>query len=151
GRAEEPGEPQPRAPQEAVAFHLDALTTPARDRKLLRSHASTVTPPSATCLGASARRSEGAPRHPLALSIVHTIKTTTEAPQRVLPLSCIDGPGIVHAISGAVVAAGGNIAESQQFSSHDTACFFMRLQIEAVAQPERFEARFTDALTSVTE
>ena len=38
----------------------------------------------------------------------------------VVTLSCIDGPGIVHAISGAIVAARGNITESQQFASLDT-------------------------------
>lgn len=70
--------------------------------------------------------------------------------QWVLTLSCIDGPGIVHSISGAVVAAGGNIAESKQFASHDTGRFFMRLQVEAVAQPETFEERFTKALAPVT-
>ncbi|UOQ56584.1 formyltetrahydrofolate deformylase [Leucobacter allii] len=71
--------------------------------------------------------------------------------QWVLTLSCTDGPGIVHAISGAVVAAGGNIAESQQFASADTGSFFMRLQVEAVAEPETFEARFAEALAPVTE
>ena len=71
--------------------------------------------------------------------------------QWVLTLSCIDGPGIVHAISGAIVAAGGNIAESQQFASADTGRFFMRLQVEAVAQPETFDARFASALAPVTE
>ncbi len=77
--------------------------------------------------------------------------TDTVSTQWVLTLSCIDGPGIVHAISGAVVAAGGNIAESQQFASHDTGRFFMRLQVEAVAQPETFEERFSSALRPVTE
>lgn len=79
---------------------------------------------------------------------------TTEAnaqTQWVLTLSCIDGPGIVHAISGAIVAAGGNIEESQQFASHDTSRFFMRLQVSAVAQPETFNARFESALAPVTE
>jgi formyltetrahydrofolate deformylase len=76
--------------------------------------------------------------------------TATTGTQWVLTLSCIDGPGIVHAISGAVVAAGGNIAESQQFASDDTGRFFMRLQVEAVAQPETFEQRFSDALMPVT-
>ncbi len=79
--------------------------------------------------------------------------------QWVLTLSCVDGPGIVHAISGAVVAAGGNIEESQQFASHDTSRFFMRLQVSAVAgggstgtaAPEAFEARFESALAPVTE
>lgn len=71
--------------------------------------------------------------------------------QWVLTLSCVDGPGIVHAISGAIVAAGGNIAESQQFASADTGRFFMRLQVEAIAQSESFESRFAGALASVTE
>ena len=48
----------------------------------------------------------------------------------VVTLSCPDQPGIVHAISGAVVEAQGNITESQQFSSDDTGRFFMRLQVE---------------------
>jgi len=68
----------------------------------------------------------------------------------VLTLSCIDGPGIVHAVSGAVVAAGGNIDESQQSMSPDTGLFFMRLQVEAVAQQETFEQRFLDSLAPVT-
>ncbi|HUH52661.1 MAG TPA: formyltetrahydrofolate deformylase [Microbacteriaceae bacterium] len=62
--------------------------------------------------------------------------------QWVLTFYCIDGPGIVHAISGAVVAAGGNIATSQQFASLDTDHFFMRLQVEAVLEPASFEKRF---------
>lgn len=73
------------------------------------------------------------------------------APQWVLTLSCTDGPGIVHAISGAVVAAGGNIEESQQFASHDTGRFFMRLQVEPVSDPETFEARFQAELAPVTD
>ena len=76
---------------------------------------------------------------------------TSAGTQWVLTLSCIDGPGIVHAISGAIVAAGGNIAESQQFASADTGRFFMRLQVEAVAQPETFDERFRSALAPVTE
>ncbi|QZY53157.1 formyltetrahydrofolate deformylase [Leucobacter tenebrionis] len=89
---------------------------------------------------------------------MYSVSTNTIAPaepadstQWVLTLSCIDGPGIVHAISGAIVAAGGNIEESQQFASGDTGRFFMRLQVSAVAQPETFEQRFTAALAPVTE
>ncbi len=81
---------------------------------------------------------------------MNTIAAETPDTQWVLTLSCIDGPGIVHAISGAVVAAGGNIAESQQFASADTGRFFMRLQVEAVAQPDTFEERFGSALSPVT-
>ena len=50
--------------------------------------------------------------------------------QFVITLVCADQPGIVHAVSGAVVEASGNIIESQQFSSDDTGRFFMRLQME---------------------
>lgn len=79
------------------------------------------------------------------------METTTEW---VLTLSCVDGPGIVHAISGAVVAAGGNIAESQQFASTDTGRFFMRLQVEPVGaapDPADFEQHFAAELAPVTE
>lgn len=55
----------------------------------------------------------------------------------VITLSCNDRPGIVHAISGAIVAAGGNITESQQYSSADTGRFFMRLQVESSADQDR--------------
>lgn len=56
------------------------------------------------------------------------------AEQWVITLSCKDRPGIVHKVSGAVVAAEGNITELQQFSSQDTGNFFLRLQF-ASAQP----------------
>ncbi|TDT34185.1 formyltetrahydrofolate deformylase [Naumannella halotolerans] len=45
----------------------------------------------------------------------------------VLTLTCPDRPGIVHAVTGAVVEAGGNITELQQFSA-DSGQFFLRLQ-----------------------
>lgn len=57
----------------------------------------------------------------------------------VLTFVCPDQPGIVHAISGAVVEAGGNITESQQYTSEDTNRFFMRLQIEAAVSKSDFE------------
>ena len=58
----------------------------------------------------------------------------------VLTLVCADRPGIVHAVSGAIVDAGGNITESQQFASLDTGMFFMRLQVEAATDRGAFEA-----------
>jgi formyltetrahydrofolate deformylase len=57
----------------------------------------------------------------------------------IITLVCADRAGIVHAISGAIVEAGGNITESQQFSSEDTGTFFMRLQVESTATREEFE------------
>ena len=56
-----------------------------------------------------------------------------------MTLVCDDQPGIVHAISGAIVTARGNITESQQFSSDDTGRFFMRLQVETPASYEEFD------------
>nr|WP_209067359.1 formyltetrahydrofolate deformylase [Arthrobacter pigmenti] len=44
-----------------------------------------------------------------------------------MTLSCDDRPGIVHAVSGALVAAECNITESQQYGSPDTGTFFMRV------------------------
>jgi len=57
----------------------------------------------------------------------------------VLTFVCADLPGIVHAVSGAVVSSGGNITESQQFSSADTGRFFMRLQVESESERSVFE------------
>ena len=56
----------------------------------------------------------------------------------VLTFVCPDKPGIVHAISGAVVQAKGNITESKQFTSESNK-FFMRLQIESDVEREDFE------------
>ena len=75
----------------------------------------------------------------------------------IVTLSCDDQPGIVHAISGAVVSADGNITESQQFSSHDTGRFFMRLQVETALGAEALETALLPVVTkygmehSVTE
>lgn len=65
----------------------------------------------------------------------------------VLTLTCPDGPGIVHAVSGAVVSARGNITESQQFTSLDTGRFFMRLQIESPADREEVEQALAPVVT----
>jgi formyltetrahydrofolate deformylase len=65
----------------------------------------------------------------------------------ILTLVCEDRPGIVHAISGAIVEAAGNITESQQFSSDDTGTFFMRLQVESAISRDAFEI----ALAPITE
>jgi len=67
----------------------------------------------------------------------------TSASHWVLTFVCDDQPGIVHAVSGAVVAAGGNITESQQFSSDDTGRFFMRLQVETPNGRDEFETAVT--------
>ncbi len=65
----------------------------------------------------------------------------------VLTFVCADKPGIVHAITGAILTAGGNITESKQYTSVDaqsgSARFFMRVQIEAAASLNEFETEIT--------
>ncbi|MDA8887412.1 formyltetrahydrofolate deformylase [Pontimonas sp.] len=58
----------------------------------------------------------------------------------VVTFVCDDKPGIVHAVSGAIVEAKGNITESQQFSSEDTGRFFMRVQVETTSDYASFQA-----------
>ncbi|WP_334122163.1 formyltetrahydrofolate deformylase [Glutamicibacter sp.] len=60
--------------------------------------------------------------------------------QYILTLSCIDRPGIVHAISGGLLGAGCNITESQQFLSPETGTFFMRIEVETEQSLEQTRA-----------
>ena len=58
-----------------------------------------------------------------------------------LTLRCQDGPGIIHAVSGALVALGANVLEQAQFTDQDTGLFAMRTRFEAPdQQPESIEA-----------
>lgn len=57
----------------------------------------------------------------------------------VLTLSCPDGPGIVHAVAGALARLGGNITESQQFGDPLSGLFFMRVQVTAAASRDAIE------------
>ena len=50
-----------------------------------------------------------------------------------LTLTCPDRPGIVHAVTGAIVEAEGNITELQQFTSTESGRFFMRVQVQTTA------------------
>jgi formyltetrahydrofolate deformylase len=68
----------------------------------------------------------------------------------ILTLVCRDQPGIVHAISGAIVQAAGNITESQQFSSADTGTFFMRLQVESSIDRHGFESAIAPITSKYT-
>ena len=47
-----------------------------------------------------------------------------------------DHPGIVHAITAGIVAAGGNITELQQFSSPDSGHFFTRIEVDGSESDE---------------
>ena len=72
--------------------------------------------------------------------------TSTATSHWVLTLVCVDRPGIVNAVSGAIVAANGNITASSQFASDDTGRFFMRLQIESDATREQFETQLAPVI-----
>jgi len=54
-------------------------------------------------------------------------------PAYVLSLSCPDGPGIVHAVTGVLADLGGNISDSQQFGDPGTGRFHMRVQVHVDA------------------
>jgi formyltetrahydrofolate deformylase len=58
----------------------------------------------------------------------------------IVTLVCDDQPGIVHAVTGAIVEARGNITELQQFSSLETGRFFLRLQTETTAGQAAMQA-----------
>jgi formyltetrahydrofolate deformylase len=73
--------------------------------------------------------------------VLNRMEPMTQLEHWVLTFVCPDQPGIVHAISGAVVEVGGNITESQQFTSEDTGRFFMRLQIEAAITKAEFASK----------
>lgn len=45
-------------------------------------------------------------------------------------LQCVDQPGIVHAMTSAVLNCGGNIIENQQYTDHTTNTFVMRTRFE---------------------
>lgn len=66
--------------------------------------------------------------------------------QSVVTLHCQDGPGIVHAITGGIVEASGNITEMQQFSSPDSGRFFTRIHVQGSGVPELQDA-LADAVT----
>lgn len=61
----------------------------------------------------------------------------------VVTLQCPDRPGIVHAITGFVVEAEGNIIELQQFTSPDTGQFFIRVEVAGVDKAS-LEVRLAD-------
>ena len=59
--------------------------------------------------------------------------STLRQSEFVVTLVCPDGPGIVHAVTGAVLSVDGNVTESQQFVNADNGHFYMRLQVQTDA------------------
>nr|WP_218184545.1 formyltetrahydrofolate deformylase [Nigerium massiliense] len=67
----------------------------------------------------------------------------------VLSLQCDDRPGIVHAVTGAIATAQGNVTELQQFSSTDTGQFFMRVQVQSGFDRSVFEQAIAPIVRSL--
>jgi formyltetrahydrofolate deformylase len=67
----------------------------------------------------------------------------------VLTLSCIDQPGIVHAVTTFLIENDGNIRESQQFGDRESGRFFMRIDFETAQATDA--ARLREAFISTAE
>ena len=55
----------------------------------------------------------------------------TDVKHYILTFRCVDGPGIVHAITGALLDVNGNILEQAQFTDEDSGIFSMRTKFES--------------------
>ena len=62
-------------------------------------------------------------------------------------LQCADQPGIVHAMTSAVLACGGNIIENQQFTDPSTNTFVMRTRFETAQGIEGAEKSLNEGLS----
>lgn len=62
----------------------------------------------------------------------------------ILTLTCPDRMGIVHAVSGFLLEAGGNIEEAAQYNDHDTGLFFMRVSFAC----SKVQAKLQDELAA---
>lgn len=72
----------------------------------------------------------------------------------VVTLQCIDQPGIVHALTSAILECKGNILENQQFTDPTTRTFIMRTLFEAdlaVEEAEKILRSATSGFSPVLE
>ncbi|AXK45071.1 formyltetrahydrofolate deformylase [Brachybacterium saurashtrense] len=79
-------------------------------------------------------------------SATPTSPSPAETHEYVLTVVCADAPGIVHAVTGAIVEVGGNITESRQFESGTTQRFYLRLQVRTPASATELEAALAPAV-----
>ena len=63
-------------------------------------------------------------------------------------LQCADQPGIVHAMTSAVLACGGNIIENQQFTDPSTNTFVMRTRFETSEGLDGAEKSLNEGLSN---
>lgn len=64
----------------------------------------------------------------------------------IVTLSCQNQPGIVHAITGALLNVGADISESQQFDSPNSGTFFMRVAFSTDATVDDTETAIVDVV-----
>jgi len=65
----------------------------------------------------------------------------------IVTLSCVDQPGIVHAMTTSVLSCGGNITENQQFTDPITHTFVMRTRFETDQSFAGVESTITQGLS----
>ena len=65
----------------------------------------------------------------------------------IITLSCVDQPGIVHAMTTSVLSCGGNITENQQFTDPITHTFVMRTRFETDQSLSNVESSITAGLS----
>ena len=68
--------------------------------------------------------------------------------QYILTLSCPDRAGIVHAVTGALLAHDGNITEAAQYDDPSTGLFFMRVRFASPASLEALRDGFAPVAES---
>lgn len=71
---------------------------------------------------------------------------TTGTNSLIVTLSCPNQPGIVHAITGALLTVNADISESQQFDSPNSGTFFMRVQFTTDCTVEDTEQAIADVV-----
>lgn len=81
------------------------------------------------------------------MTSLSTVETT---PSWIITITCDDQAGLVHAITGAIVEARGNIEESQQFHSPDTGRFFMRLRVTTAQSEQSLREAFATVVERYT-
>lgn len=81
------------------------------------------------------------------MTSLSTVETT---PSWIITITCDDQAGLVHAITGAIVEARGNIEESQQFHSPDTGRFFMRLRVTTAQSEQSLREAFATVVDRYT-
>lgn len=68
----------------------------------------------------------------------------------IVTLQCQDQPGIVHAMTSAVLACKGNIIENQQFTDAPTNTFVMRTRIESEQTLDQAKSAITEGLAHLS-